>query len=196
MPSRARRITNAGASIDAQVGLLRGALRRARIENAEKSAAADDLQAAEIVRLELLNEALDPLFAELPADVDLFDRGVSKGAAPGLWIDALAHVEMARDKRCYRFVMDSRYSRKVLAESEQVGEIVASVSHYVAWRMIERERALAEDEGPWSARLTRRVRAARRRRQWRMACAFLFGVAAGAVALFAALWIIAARIQH
>ena len=34
--------------------------------------------------------------------------------------------------------------RKVLAESTEIAEIVKAVTHYVAARMIERERALAE----------------------------------------------------
>jgi len=34
----------------------------------------------------------------------------------GLWIDAIAHVVMGRDKRHYRFMHDTRYGRKVLAE--------------------------------------------------------------------------------
>ena len=61
----------------------------------------------------------------------------------------------ARDKRRYRFVQDTRYGRKVLAESNDIAEIVEAVTHYVAARIIERERALAEDEGPLHARLHR-----------------------------------------
>mgnify|MGYP003338141517 CR=1 FL=1 len=44
-----------------------------------------DLRDAELARLELLNEALDPLFAEIPPDVELFDRGISRGDTPRLW---------------------------------------------------------------------------------------------------------------
>ena len=80
-------------------------------------------------RLELLNDALDPLFDETPPDVDLFDRGISRGDTPRLWIDAIAHVAMARDKRRYRFVQDTRFGRKVLAESNDIAEIVEAVTH-------------------------------------------------------------------
>ena len=79
-------------------GRLKDAVRKTRIEIAEKSSVVVDLRDAERARLELLNDALDPLFNETPPDVDLFDRGISRGDTPRLWIDAIAHVAMARDK--------------------------------------------------------------------------------------------------
>src|SRR5499433_4413474 len=93
---------------------LKDALRKARVEQAERTGVVVDLHDAEIARLELLNEALDPVFAELPPEADLFDRGISRGAAPRLWLDAIAHIAMGRDKRMYRLVQDTRYGRKVL----------------------------------------------------------------------------------
>src|ERR1700688_4316796 len=124
---------------------LKDAVREARIEAAERSGVVVDLRDAETARLELLNEALDPLFKDVPAEVELFDRGVSRGDTPRLWIDVIAHVEMGRDRRLYRFVHDTRYGRKELAESFDVPQIVEAVTKYVARRLIERERALAED---------------------------------------------------
>ena len=54
---------------------LKDALRKARIDQAERSGVVIDLHDAEVARLELLNEALDPLFEEIPKDIELFDRG-------------------------------------------------------------------------------------------------------------------------
>src|SRR5246500_3500310 len=121
---------------------LRDALHKARIEAADRTGVVVDLRDAEVARLEILNEALDPLFAEIPDSVDLFDRGISQGDAPRLWIDVVAHVLMGRDKRIYRFVQDTRFGRIVIAESHDVAAIVDAVTDYVARRMIERERAL------------------------------------------------------
>src|SRR3954467_4045086 len=112
-------------------GPLKAAVRKTRIEIAEKSSVVVDLRDAEVARLELLNDALDPLFNETPPDVDLFDRGISRGDTPRLWLDAISHVAMARDKRRYRFVQDTRFGRKVLAESNEIGEIVQAITHYV-----------------------------------------------------------------
>jgi hypothetical protein len=175
---------------------LKEAVRKTRIEIAEKSSVVVDLRDAELARLELLNDALDPLFEEAPPDIELFDRGISHGDTPRLWIDAIAHVAMGADKRRYRFVQDTRYGRKVLAESNDIAAIVEAITHYVAARIIERERALAEDENPLHARLHRGVYDRPRRRGWRILRAFLFGLIAGCVALFAVLWVVASRMPH
>ena len=134
-----------GANAPKPPNALKDAVREARIEAAERSAVVVDLRDADVARLELLNEALDPLFKEIPHDVELFDRGISQGDVPRLWIDVIAHVEMGRDKRQYRFVQDTRYGRAVLAESYEVPEMVQAVTRYVARRLVERERALADD---------------------------------------------------
>ena len=121
---------------------LRDALLRARIEAADRTGVVVDLRDAEVARLEILNDALDPLFAQVPDQIDLFDRGISQGDTPRLWIDVVAHVVMGRDKRMYRFVQDTRFGRIVLAESHDVPVIVDAVTDYVARRMIEREHAM------------------------------------------------------
>src|SRR5215203_73639 len=121
---------------------LRDALRQARIEAADRTGVVVDLRDAEVARLEILNEALDSLFAQVPGNVDLFDRGISQGETPRLWVDVVAHVMMGRDKRIYRFVQDTRHGRIVLAESHDVPVIVDAVTDYVARRMIEREHAM------------------------------------------------------
>ncbi len=172
---------------------LKEAVRQTRIELAEQSAVVVDLRDAEFARIELLNEALDPLFAEIPQGVDLFDRGISRGDTPRLWIDAIAHVAMARDKRRYRFVQDTRYGRKVLAEGTDVAEIVKAVTHYVAARLIERERALASDTVTLNPPTPPQAPRRRRGRAW---LAFLVGVLAGAGLLFAALWVAASQLPH
>ncbi len=164
---------------------LKDALRRARIDAAERTGVVVDLHDAEVARLELLNEALDPLFAEIPTEIDLFDRGISRGETPRLWVDAIAHVAMARDKRVYRFLQDTRYGRKVLAESVSIPDVAEAVTKYVAQRIIERERALAETAAPISGDARRELEFQRRSRQWRAIRTFMLGVFAGLAALVA-----------
>src|SRR5262245_54497276 len=155
---------------------LKEALRKARVEQAERTGVVVDLHDAEVARLELLNEALDPLFEEIPGEVDLFDRGISRGEVPRLWIDPIAHVSMGRDKRVYRFLQDTRYGRKVLAETVNVVEMVDAVTKYLAQRLIERERALADGALPVVRDLKREAAFERRRRRRRAFKAFLFGL--------------------
>jgi hypothetical protein len=152
---------------------LRDALRQARIEAADRTGVVVDLRDAEVARLEILNEALDPLFAQVPDQVDLFDRGISQGDTPRLWIDVVAHVVMGRDKRIYRLVQDTRFGRIVIAESHDVATMVDAVTDYVARRMIEREHALVAT--PVAAPAP-----PRRGRFW----PFAFGFVVGALALF------------
>jgi hypothetical protein len=130
---------------DQRMATLATALRRARIENAEHSAAVADLRAAEIVRLELLADAIAPVLAQAPEDCDLFDLAVSPGERPRLFIDCIGFVEMDRDRRTYRFLQDTRHARIVLCESAEIDEIVEAATNYVAHRLIEREKALAID---------------------------------------------------
>src|SRR5947199_3124928 len=155
---------------------LRDALRQARIEAADRTGVVVDLRDAEVARLEILNEALDPLFAQVPDNIDLFDRGISQGETPRLWIDVVAHVMMGRDKRIYRFVQDSRFGRIVLAESHDVPVIVDAVTVYLARRMIEREHALVATPAPEPEDTPKPPR-----RGWGM---FLLGFVLGVVALF------------
>jgi hypothetical protein len=157
---------------------LRDALRQARIEAADRTGVVVDLRDAEVARLEILNEALDPLFGQIPAEVDLFDRGISQGDTPRLWVDVVAHVMMGRDKRIYRFVQDSRFGRIVLAESHEVAAIVDAVTDYVARRLIEREHALVAT--PPVVPPAAVVEKPRRGGFWTFVLGFMFG----AIALF------------
>jgi hypothetical protein len=168
------------------------AVRQARIDMAERTGVVVDLHDAEVARLEILNEALDPLFADIPAEVELFERGITRGDPPRLWIDMIAHVVMGRDKRLYRFVQDTRYGRRVLGESPDVKEIAALVTKYVARRLIECERVIAGDT-ELAARDVLIDQVARRRRRRRMLgvliVGLLLGVLIGAAGLFAlAVW--------
>jgi len=163
---------------------LRDALRKARIEAADRTGVVVDLRDAEVARLEILNEALDPLFAQVPEQVDLFDRGISQGETPRLWVDVVAYVVMGRDKRIYRLVQDTRFGRKVLAESHDVPVIVGAVTDYIARRMVEREQALAAQPEPLPVEPKKK----RRRGFWTFALGFVLGaIALFALALYASL---------
>src|ERR1700730_8808787 len=103
-----KRKSDAPAAAAAPPSPLTQAMHQARVEAAERTSVVVDLRDAEVARLELLHEALDPLLADIPREVDLFDRGVSGGETPRLWIDAVAHVAMGRDKRGFRVPDDTR----------------------------------------------------------------------------------------
>ena len=172
---------------------LREAMHQARVEAAERTSVVVDLRDAEVARLELLSEALDPLFAEIPSEAELFDRGLSRGDTPRLWIDAVAHIAMGRDKRLYRLLHDTRVGRRVLAESYEIPDMVRAVTSYVARRLVERERALEEDPEFIMRVGEQEARRERRRRRWQAAGALLFGFVLGLFALLLAGLLLASR---
>ncbi len=120
-------------------------LREVRIATADKSDVVVDMKEADRARLELLAVELKPVFDEVPADNDLFDFAISSGLQPRLWIDAVSHVQMGRDRRTYRFVRDTRLGRVVVAESVEMRPVADQVTRYIAERMIERQRLMEGD---------------------------------------------------
>ena len=169
--------TGSNAASDTRPLRLRDALRQARIEAADRTGVVVDLRDAEVARLEILNEALDPLFAQVPEKVDLFDRGISQGDTPRLWIDVVAHVVMGRDKRIYRFVQDTRFGRIVIAESHEVRRDRRR-RHRLCRAPHDRARTRAGRNAGGRAAAVEKPR--RRGRFW----IFVLGFVVGAVALF------------
>jgi len=128
---------------------LRSAMRRARAESAEQHEALADLRQGEVARLELLEDAIRPILDQTPDDVELFDLGVTHGDRPRLFLDMISFVDLAHDRRTFRFFQDTRHGRVLIAESDSPDRIVAAVTNYVARRLVEREQALAAD---WRSR--------------------------------------------
>ena len=169
-----------------------------------KNAAADredvvvELREASRMRLDLLAADLAPVFAEVPDDIDLFDFTISSGLQPRLWIDAVSHVTMGRDRRTYRFLKDTRLGRVVLAEATTIKPVADQVARYVAERIVERQRLMEGVAEPAVPGLARNAvpEAADPIRQrgggwskflsalWLVAAGALFGLAASAVALW------------
>ena len=177
---------DAGEKIDPS-RKLSDAIRDVKNAFADRDDVVVDMREAHRMRLDLLAAELAPVFADVPADMDNFDFVVSSGLQPRLWIDAVSHVAMGRDRRTYRFLKDTRIGRVVLAESTEMKPVADSVTRYVAERVVERQRmmeggveaagmkraAVAEAEPP--------LRSPQRSKGW---SAFLSGlglVAAGAL---------------
>src|SRR5690606_29411248 len=123
-------------------GRLAATIREVKNAFADRDDVVVDIREAQFTRLELLADELKPVFAEVPPEDDWFDLVISSGTQPRLWIDAVAHVTMARDRRTYRFLRDTRLGRVVLAESADMKPVVEQVTRYIAERMVERNRAM------------------------------------------------------
>ena len=125
-----------------QTHSLSHAVRDVKNALADREDVVVDLRDAHRMRLELLAAELAPVFADVPGDMDSFDFALSSGLQPRLWIDAVAHVAMGRDRRTYRFLRDTRIGRVVLAESSDMKPVADQVTRYIAERIVERQRML------------------------------------------------------
>lgn len=132
-------------SDDGKVRRLSDAVRRMRIAESERADAYADLHEGDRARLMLLAEELQGVFAEIPADDTYFICQVAGSTPPRLWIDPTTHVVMARDRRSYRFVKDTRLGRLTLHESADLDAAADAVTDYIAERVVERERSLESD---------------------------------------------------
>jgi hypothetical protein len=185
---------------------LTDAIRRVRTAEAERSDVVVELRDAERARLEMLADELKGVFAEVPAEDEQFVFAVAPGTPPRLWIDLTAFVVMGRDRRTYRFLKDTRLGRTVIRESASLDDMADTVTHYVAERIIERERAI---EGDWVVKRVQRAEPPRRSEAraaalpimpasappserlnlgW-VAAAFMLGILLGLIGLFAYAWV-------
>jgi hypothetical protein len=144
-PFTAAPAPTAPPNLERRITSLSRALSRARIESAEHSGVLAELRGAEIARLEILREQMEPVLAQLPRDCELFDVAVSPGERPRLFIDQIGFVEMGADRRSYRFMQDTRHGRITICESDKPETLVEAITAYIAHRLIEREQALAVD---------------------------------------------------
>lgn len=132
--------TRSDQASDNKVRRLSDAVRRVRIAESERVDAIVDLHEAEKARLSALAEALEAVFAEVPADDDFFLFNIAGGMQPRLWIDPTSHVVIGRDRRTYRFLKDTRLGRVVIRETPDLEAMADSVTDYIAEKTVERER--------------------------------------------------------
>lgn len=177
---------------------LTDALRKVRIAETDRTDVIVELREAERARLEMLADELKNVFAEVPAEDEQFIFAVAGGNDPRLWIDVTSFVVLGRDRRTYRFLKDTRLGRTVILETSDIDDMADCVTNYVAERIIERERAL---EGDWLlkrvlkdetkrglARPAPAVGAGHSREFGWVVAAFLGGVLASILGLFAYVW--------
>jgi hypothetical protein len=125
---------------------LAEAINRARQTQAGRENRAEDTRVISIGRLETLRARLAPIYAAIPRDVELFDLGMVGHDPPRLFVDIIAFIELAQDRRSFRLMQETRAGRILLGETADEKEMAALVTDYIAARLVERERALAARE--------------------------------------------------
>lgn len=125
---------------------LSAAILEAKSARADRDDVVHEIRDLQRARLDVLKQELQDVIEDVPADDETFDFAISSGAQPRFWIDAVAYVAIARDRRTYRFLRDTRAGRVVLAEAEDAAPVADAVTRYVAERIVERKRQLEEPE--------------------------------------------------
>ena len=166
---------------------LREAIRKARLEEAERLDLSADHRDGEIARLELLKAELEAVFAELPDHDDRFNLVLVPSRPARLWIDLFTYAAIDDASGAYLFVRNSENGRRTLFSSTNVADIADRITRYMAHEIVRRERhrggaGRARPHGP--AR-----RASSRRRAPAMGvviAAFAIGILTGAAGLVVA----------
>jgi hypothetical protein len=169
---------------------LRGAIHKARLDEAEHLDRAADSRDSEIARLELLKAELETVFAELPAHDDRFNLVLVPSRPARLWIDLFTYAAVDEASGAYLFVRNSENGRRTLFSSNNVAEIADRITRYMAREIVRRERlegALAEPPRPET--FTRPP--ASGAGMGVVVAAFAIGLLAGAAGLFATVWLTA-----
>lgn len=164
---------------------LREAIRKARLEEAERLHISADSRDGEIARLELLKSELETVFAELPPHDDRFNLVLVPSRPARLWIDLFTYATVD-DAGVYLFVRNSESGRRTLYSSTNIAEIADRITRYMAHEIVHRERMEAALEEPGRTRRLGLDPAPARTGMGVVIAAFAIGLIAGAVGLFAA----------
>ena len=168
---------------------LREAIRRARVEEAERLDEAADHRDGEFARLELLKSELEAVFAEIPKNDDRFSLALVPSRPARLWIDLFTYVSVDEGTNVYLFTRNSDNGRRTLFRTTNVAEMADRIADYVARQIVQRERieeaigrtgvtdqdAQADTKPEFNARVVVK--------------SFVIGMLTGAVGLFAAVWL-------
>jgi hypothetical protein len=167
---------------------LREAIRKARLEEAERLDLAADHRDGEIARLGLLKAELESVFAELPPHDDRFSLVLVPSRPARLWIDLFTYAAIDDSSGAYLFIRNSENGRRTLFSSGNVADIADRITRYVAHEIVRRERLDGGLSEPGRARLGLE-HVSTSARAGVVIAAFAIGVLTGAVGLLISVWL-------
>ncbi|MEM8573004.1 MAG: hypothetical protein AAGF48_00045 [Pseudomonadota bacterium] len=168
---------------------LRDAVRKVRLEEAERLDQVADYRDGELARLDLLRSELEAVFADIPSNDDRFNLALVPSRPARLWIDMFTYVTVDEGTNAYQFVRNSDNGRRVLFRATNVVEMADRVTDYVAGQIVQRERMEAA-LAPSGASSQQEPMEPNPHLNTRMVVmSFIIGLLTGAVGLFAAVWL-------
>lgn len=168
---------------------LREAIRKARLDEAERLDVTADLRDGEIARLELLKAELETVFADIPNQDDRFNLALVPSRPARLWIDLFTYVAVDDSSAGYLFIRNSENGRRTLFSSTNVADMADRITSHMAREIVRRERlesALLEP-GPGQKIVLETEK--RGPGMGVVLAAFVVGLLTGGAALFAAVWL-------
>lgn len=168
---------------------LREAIRKARLDEAERLDVTADRRDGEIARLELLKAKLETVFAEIPARDDRFNLVLVPSRPARLWIDLFTYAAIDDGSGAYLFVRNSENGRRTLFSSSNVADMADRITRHMAHEIVRRERLEAALTGHAQAGKFADEAPRASSGMGVIVSAFLIGLLTGAVGLFAAVWL-------
>jgi len=168
---------------------LREAIRKARLDEAERLDVTADDRDGEIARLELLKAELETVFADIPRQDDRFSLALVPSRPARLWIDLFTYAAIDDGSGAYLFIRNSENGRRTLFSATTVAEMTDRITSYMAHEIVRRERMEAAllEPGP-RQKIVMETDTANSGMSVVLA-AFIIGVVTGAAGLFAAVWL-------
>ena len=111
---------------------LREAIRKARVDEAERLDRSADRRDGEIARLELLKAELEAVFAELPEQDQRFNLVLVPSRPARLWIDLFTYAAIDDASGAYLFVRNSESGRRTLFSASNVTD--SPIASPAIWR--------------------------------------------------------------
>jgi hypothetical protein len=168
---------------------LREAIRKARLDEAERLDVTADARDGEIARLELLKSELETVFADVPKNDDRFNLALVPSKPARLWIDLFTYVAIDDGSGAYLFIRNSENGRRTLFSASNVSDMVDRITTYMAHEIVRRERMEAALlEPPPRQKLVTESESSGPGMSVVLS-AFVIGIITGAAGLFAAVWL-------
>jgi len=168
---------------------LREAIRKARLDEAERLDVTADHRDGEIARLELLKAELETVFADIPRQDDRFALALVPSRPARLWIDLFTYAAIDDGSGAYLFIRNSENGRRTLFSAATVAEMVDRITNHMAHEIVRRERmeAALVESGPRQKMIMETEGSGAG--MGVVLAAFVVGLLTGAAGLFAAVWL-------
>jgi hypothetical protein len=168
---------------------LREAIRKARLEEAERLDTTADQRDGEIARLELLQAELEGILAEIPKQDDRFNLVLVPSRPARLWVDLFTYVAIDEGSGAYLFIRNSENGRRTLFSANNVTDMADRITTHMAHEIVRRERMEAALLDTSARRQPMLEADPAGPRMGLILSAFFVGAITGAAGLFAAVWL-------